>query len=531
MPRLLDLFRLNADSVNQTPARLRNLPPAPVEPEWDIRSGKPEPGLGQVTPEEWLPPGAGMKLAALAKGLAGKAAIAGTFIGAKHPSWMADAAEEALRLKAQGVDPREIWTRTRTFTEHPGVPAVQEISDARVAIDRRAMRTPMPGRPDYSYTPGSGAVAKELYPHTHLYSGYPELGDSKVVARIGNGVDSYGAYYPNNRNIDASAENLNKLKGVLTHEQQHGVQYSEGWPMGGNVASMFADPQTAPTARSIAAEFESAGMAPADARGKAAYETYRRLAGEAQAEAARARANLTDAQLTAKYPGDYYPVPLKDLLIRRGTGSSASDVAEARFPILGEQRLNQLLGDSGYSMNDKAKQGLTYVNPKNFVSATTPARGYPTAQDIQNEAGRFDPYKFSSERQYPLLELGTFPTVEGHEGRHRMSALAPYADRVPVVVQQPNSPGLYPYKYATLSNKTYGGQFEGSSPLSVGNIDPLSYSTPYDELAKYLTDVNIPLKDIGITLKPVGSNIGRDDLRAYRNPIPKGKIPPPIPKE
>ena len=87
--------------------------------------------------------------------------------------------------------------------------------------------------------------------------------------------------------------------------------------MGGNVASMFADPQTAPTARSIAAEFETAGMAPADARAKAAYETYRRLAGEAQAEAARARAHMTDAQLTANYPGDYYPVPLKDLLIRR----------------------------------------------------------------------------------------------------------------------------------------------------------------------------------------------------------------------
>lgn len=76
MPALSDLFRLNNKTLtyndvvdrNRIPERLRNLPPAPVKPEWDIRSGLPEPGLEQVTPEEWLPPGAGMKLAALAKG-------------------------------------------------------------------------------------------------------------------------------------------------------------------------------------------------------------------------------------------------------------------------------------------------------------------------------------------------------------------------------------------------------------------------------------------------------------------------------
>ena len=323
MPSLLDLFRLNNkalsynDVVNaQPPPKWRNLPAPPRAPEWDIRSGLPEPGLGQVTPEEWLPPGAGMKLASLAKGLAGKAAIAGTFIGAKHPSWMKEAADEALRLKAQGVDPREIWARTRTFTEHPGVDAVQEISDARSAVNRGAMRTPMAGRPDYSYTPGNGTPAEDLLQHPNLYRGYPELGESKIVARIGNGVDTYGAYYPRNGNIDASASDLAKLKGVLTHEQQHGVQYAEGWPTGGNSASVLSDPQTRDLAMALAKELESAGHAPDVAYKRAAYETYRRLAGEAQAEAARARANLTDAQLTAKYPGDYYPVPLKDLLIR-----------------------------------------------------------------------------------------------------------------------------------------------------------------------------------------------------------------------
>lgn len=87
MPSLLDLFRLNNEALRYndlanapTPERLRNLPPPPVKPEWDISSGEPEPGLEQVTPEEWIPPGAGMKLASLAKGLAGGAAALGGVI-------------------------------------------------------------------------------------------------------------------------------------------------------------------------------------------------------------------------------------------------------------------------------------------------------------------------------------------------------------------------------------------------------------------------------------------------------------------
>ena len=78
MPTLLDLLRdsrkLSYNDVvdrNRVPERLRNIPPAPKEPEWDIRSGLPEPGLGHVAPEEWLPTGVGTKLAALA----GKGAV------------------------------------------------------------------------------------------------------------------------------------------------------------------------------------------------------------------------------------------------------------------------------------------------------------------------------------------------------------------------------------------------------------------------------------------------------------------------
>ncbi len=308
MPRLLDLFRLNADDVKQTPARLRNLPPAPVEPEWDVRSGRPEPGLGQVTPEEWLPPGAGMKLAALAKGLAGKAAIAGTFIGAKHPSWMKEAADEALRLKAQGVDPREIWARTRTFTEHPGVDAVQEISDRSAGWSKSTLSDLKNNFESYDLT-------KRAFDHPRLFEGYPLLGQGTTSTRTGG--QFHGEYDPSYRSIMATAGTPGKAKSVMVHELQHGVQHEEGWPAGGNARSILSDPQTRGHALNLAKEFEGAGYPPKDAYEKASYEVYRRLAGEAQAEAARTRMNLTEAQLTQKYPGDSYPVPLKDLLIRR----------------------------------------------------------------------------------------------------------------------------------------------------------------------------------------------------------------------
>jgi len=316
MPSLLDLFRLNADAVKQTPARLQKLPAPPRAPEWDIRSGLPEPGLGQVTPEEWLPPGAGMKLASLAKGLAGKAAIAGTFIGAKHPSWMQGAADEALRLKTQGVDPREIWARTRTFTEHPGVSAIQEIPDARMSLRDRAMLERPGDLSGYRFTPDTGLPVKQVVSHPRLLSGY-ELGDVPMHSQLGRGIASKGSYDPVRDAVTASGPDSDRIKGTLVHELQHVVQEREGWPKGGSPRYVFDREDTLPHALEAVSEYKRMGVDPDEAYRLAADKTYRRLAGEAQAEAARARMYMTDAQLTQNYPGDSYPVPLKDLLIRR----------------------------------------------------------------------------------------------------------------------------------------------------------------------------------------------------------------------
>lgn len=70
MSSLRDLFNLRHLNYNevvnaQPPERLRNLPQPPKEAEWDIRSGEPEPTLGHVSPEAWLPPTSGLKALAL----------------------------------------------------------------------------------------------------------------------------------------------------------------------------------------------------------------------------------------------------------------------------------------------------------------------------------------------------------------------------------------------------------------------------------------------------------------------------------
>lgn len=97
MPSLRDLLGVTSEALNTTPQRMRNLPPPPREPEWDIRSGLPEPGLGQVTPEEWLPPGVGTKLAALmGKGVV----LAGAIKSAARSGLSHDPAERAAAFLA-----------------------------------------------------------------------------------------------------------------------------------------------------------------------------------------------------------------------------------------------------------------------------------------------------------------------------------------------------------------------------------------------------------------------------------------------
>ena len=84
------------------------------------------------------------------------------------------------------------------------------------------------------------------------------MGEAPINARIGNGIEASGAYYPRLGSIDADASDAMRLRGILIHEMQHGVQRAEGWPTGGNSASMLSDPQTRDYAMNLAKELEGA---------------------------------------------------------------------------------------------------------------------------------------------------------------------------------------------------------------------------------------------------------------------------------
>jgi hypothetical protein len=231
------------------------------------------------------------------------------------------------------------------------------------------------------------------------------------------------------------------------------------------------------------------------------------------------------------------PLLAPDDLIGSGLGKFAAKALTApmllgaTFPLMSRPRLDRLLEESAYSMNDKAKMGLAAMTPRQFLASTTPSA--EAQEQIIKEAGRFDPFKFNNQQQHPFVNLDhPFDEVVGHEGRHRLASLIPYTDDVPVgVYAEKGMPGKNPDVWDTISGRRHSGQDFGSlgrgMPLRTGEITPLSYATDPEELAKMLRTVDVPLKDIGISLKPEGTFATPENIRAFNRSIPRGPIPRP----
>ena len=221
-------------------------------------------------PDDLIGSGIPTKLAALAKGSI--PAIAGIFIGPKHPSWSKEAAELALQMKASNVDPRSIHKTTGTLTEFPGVEAMQELSDKGT-----------------KWSGLSFAPAEDSYPHPALFEGYPRLGRNKVS--VAAGLPPSGAYYPDSGEIDATGYGVSDVGSSILHELQHAVQAEEGWPRGSSLArakKLLANPT-----------FDEY------------LQKYLNNAGETMARITQNRRDMDDMQRRMKYPFD--GISLKDL--------------------------------------------------------------------------------------------------------------------------------------------------------------------------------------------------------------------------
>jgi hypothetical protein len=208
----------------------------------------------------------------------------------------------------------------------------------------------------------------------------------------------------------------------------------------------------------------------------------------------------------------------------------------AKFAWMTPERIKQLLHMSGYTMDgQKAKSALTLMKPSEMVKSTTPDQAL--RDKITKEAGRYDPYRQQSNNQRLYLEMDPFTgEVVEHEGRHRLSALlkASGSDTpVPLELRMPYDGKASIDKWSELQGRKMKGQrFDGekrrSSPVTVNEVTPLAYDTPEEELMKYVREVDVPLKNVGINLKPEGPGFTDAEMTAYLyDSIPYGKVPPP----
>lgn len=143
-----------------------------------------------------------------------------------------------------------------------------------------------------------------------------------------------------------------------------------------------------------------------------------------------------------------------------------------------KDRIDSLVNQFGYT--DGRTYGIAaYVNPNDFVIATTPGR--ERADQIRAEAGKLNQKKLAEETQTPFLEWDIEKNIIiGHEGRHRMAALADAGVKeAPVVLWVKDRYGYKkPDTYTPKSGATIAGQrFESGKGGSIGvtNLIPLSY--------------------------------------------------------
>ena len=233
-----------------------------------------------IAPDDLIGSGIPTKLAALAKGSI--PAIAGIFIGPNHPSWSKEAAELALQMKANGVDPRSIHKTTGTLTELPGYPAVQEISDKGASW-----------RPNVQQNGGDGGIgpARIFMSHPQLFDGYPNL--ARVSTALSLSSDKPEGYFiRSDRHMGVAGRTPDEARSVMLHELQHGVQAEESWPGGTSF-------------------FKARSFLPANATNDEVQHRYLTNAGEVMARITEARRDMDDLQRRRHYPLD--GISLKDL--------------------------------------------------------------------------------------------------------------------------------------------------------------------------------------------------------------------------
>ena len=275
------------------------------------------------------------------------------FIGENSKTWNAANAAKAVEMEKAGVAPEEIWAATGTFRGPEGK-LRQEISDKGSKITEEVFNQISANKQF------KGPMAQGLA-HEELYNAYPQTGQiptlmfaditpSGTILKGKPGTFQIGQ-------ITAGGPSTMDQRSVALHELQHAIQQREGFPGGGSprmfkpndvfttqaledsaiidklmrgsnldqyqaqqrFESLF---KRKPTAGAFAALERIGTGQELDAARDASrladnpMESYRRLAGEAEARAVQKRRNLTPEQRLATFPYESYDVPINQLIVR-----------------------------------------------------------------------------------------------------------------------------------------------------------------------------------------------------------------------
>ena len=258
------------------------------------------------------------------------------FIGNNSKAFNTPAAETYLKMEKTDATPEEMWAATGTFRGVDGK-LRQEISDVPAQLLNKQKNF-------------EGKLHETLS-HPELFKNYPALQyyDTDITSEIalpehmkktligrGGGSFTQKDFVTGEPKITAKAYS-EEDKRALLHELQHAVQAKEGFARGGSPGSgnnapfVYGVGEASQKLKQIESllektpynspEFDNLINQQANltkqAEAEAAFEGYRRLAGEAEARATETRMNLTDEERRAKFPYESYDVPKSNLIVRK----------------------------------------------------------------------------------------------------------------------------------------------------------------------------------------------------------------------
>jgi hypothetical protein len=264
------------------------------------------------------------------------------------------ALEQGAKLLDEGADPRQVWSDLGVFRGTDGKMR-WEIDDSASVMS--------PDSVD-QLRAKNGVRQGDIFDHPDLYAAYPE---SSNIWTAKQGGASSGAYSPGvmgesdmvslavpaRGKIDQSS-----LRSTNVHELQHGIQGVEGFAQGGSIQPVIKNsreewvsfnkaragnkdlsdaydkakglPPSAPEWDELEDVADNFGLYDfvqtqrIASSGTSPFDSYRRLAGEAEARATQARLGMNAEQRRAVYPFDSYDVPVNELIHANGNGAAMS---------------------------------------------------------------------------------------------------------------------------------------------------------------------------------------------------------------